>query len=74
MCRNYVRNALTSAENIFIQLIQRLKLNFQHFQHIPYKISVRSAHLLENFAAYSRSNLDPGCVKSVQLRFEVKSF
>ena len=44
-CWNYIRNVLTSAENIFIQLIQRLKLNFQHIQHVPYKISAHSAHL-----------------------------
>ena len=33
---NFVRNALTSVKNNFIKLIQRLKLNCQYIQHIPY--------------------------------------
>ena len=38
-------NELTSAENLFIQLIQQLLINFQY---IYYNIYTKSAHFLQN--------------------------
>ena len=59
----FVRNVFTSAEDFFIQHIQRLKFYGQHIQRISYIFSAHSTNsaFLGNFlaqSAYTHSHLD----------------